>query len=318
MSDKVTYYFIVQPGNLSFRGRFLAATLRENAPAGSRIEAFVPDTDDQLDDNTLRTFAYFNVTLRRFSPRFWPRFDYPIGNKIDVARQPFATDYAVFLDTDIVVTRPFDPACLMQADLSAVPIMGAQVFTGWQADRFTRRAQRWLKVEEFALSDALATARSQCPKPLGTPFPLFNSGVVAFRTGSRFAARWARRTAQVLDAKGLPERMKRPFADQAALGLVAYEMRERFATLDRPWNASFRSGIDDAIFWHYFRIFALFQKKNGRALLLATHCRYTPEGLNLLGEMSEKDVAVFFDNAREFQQARARADQVLPQRSDSA
>ncbi len=298
----ITYFFIVQPGNLSFRARFLAATLRENAPPGSRIEAFVPDTDSDLDRNTRRTLDHLDVRLRVFSPEIWPKHAYPIGNKVDVTAQGFETDYAVFLDTDIVVTRSFDPAPLMQADLSAVPIMGAQVFVGANGHRFSAFVKDTLNTDRLPLSPALRQARDLCPKRLSTRLPMFNSGVVAFSTRSEFAQLWRRRTLEVLAAADLPERMRRPFGDQAALGMVAFEMRDRLSVLDRKWNASFKSSIDDALFWHYFRVFSLLQKKNGRALFLATHRRYVPQGLNLLGEISEKDLSDFFDSMREFRQ----------------
>lgn len=318
VSDSITYFFVVQPGSLSFRARFLAASLRECAPPGSRIEAFLPETHQDIDTNTRRTLDFFGVHTRTFRPVLWPGHDYAIGNKVDASAQGFQTAHAVFLDTDIVVTRPFDPAPLCQGDLAAVPIMGAQVFSGAQGQRFSAHAKRALGVERVALNAPLRRARDMCPQQLSTRLPLFNSGVVAFRTGSGFAARWHARTAQVLGAPDLPERMKRPFADQAALAMVAYELRAGLVVLERKWNASFRSGIDEALFWHYFRVFSILQKQAGRRLFLATHRRYLNRGLNLLGEVSEKDLSDFFDSAKEFRavsgivQARAAPDDAAP------
>ena len=304
MSERITFFFIVQPGNLSFRGRFLAATLRTHAPPGTRIEAFVPDSANDLDDNTLRTLAHFDVRLRSFTPELWPRFDYPIGNKVDAAAQAFDTDFAVFLDTDIVVTRAFDPAALMDSALSARPIMGAQVFVGQSGKTYNDFVKETLGVAHLPLSERSKQARALCPKRLSTRLPLFNSGVVAFDTRTAFAALWKRRTIEVMSAANLPARMRRPFGDQAALGIVAHQMRNRLGVLDHKWNASFRTPIQHVVFWHYFRVFSLLRQAEGRALFLSMHRRYKDEGLNLLGEISEKDLSDLFESGREFRQVK--------------
>lgn len=290
MSQNITYFFVVQPGNMSFRARFLAASLRKFAPEGSKIHAFIPTRDAGLHADTRACLAHFDVETRDFEPRIWPEYDYPIGNKIDVCLQGFDTDFAVFMDTDILVTRAFDPAALMQADLSALPIKGSHVFQSKSGEKYNQIVLELLKTKEIDLSPSLARAFQKMPQSMNAIIPLFNSGVVAFRTNKGIAERWDDFTRGILDHPLAGERMKRPFADQASLGILAYENKSSFQPLSGEWNSGPRTKFSATTFLHYFRLSNLLKNPDSLGYLIGLHQEFASQGLNLLGEISVKDL----------------------------
>jgi len=253
----------------------------------------VPETDDDLDENTLKTLAHFEIELRSFKPKIWPKYGYPIGNKVDVATQDFETDTAVFLDTDILVLRPFETQELTQGSLSAAPIMGSHSFQSRVGLKYNKVVEDILGQSEFALSEQLRLAAQKMPPKVNAVIPMFNSGVVAFKPQSGFAELWKKRTIEFLDHPMATDRQKSPFADQASLAIAAYEFKDQFHCLDHKWNSGPRRPSERTIFRHYFRLSNLLKVEKERSLLIDTHLEAAEHGLNLLGEITVKDLQGF-------------------------
>lgn len=285
----VTLFFVVQPGSLSLRARFLVASLRSKLPKRQKIHAFVPRRDPELDSGTRRFLDAMQVELRMFDAELWDRFEYPIGNKIDAARQGFTTSHALFLDTDILcLSKPLLHRITAHS-LTATVVIGTRPYSGNKAELLDRFAQDRLGIT--LVRQPMRDGRVQ------PSLPIFNSGVVGFDARTDLADQWFNATVSVFESD-LPEKMKRPFADQVSLGLTAAMRADPIRLLHRRWNRSpnlmdHTETPENTIFLHYFRFPKLLMNTSLRERIIELHKHHEADGHNLLGEMSVKDLFVY-------------------------
>jgi len=290
----VTIFFVVQPGSLSLRGRFLAASLRALLPESQPIHAFLPTRCDLLDRATRRFLDAMAVEVRPFEAELWSRYDYPIGNKLDAARQGFPTRHALFLDTDILCLAAPPLSRLTAHSLAATGILGASAYAGANAARLDSFAE-----ERFGIT--LRPQRDRRGKP-SPGLVLFNSGVVGFDASAGLAEQWHEATVALFESD-LPDAVKHPYADQTSLALVAAMRGDETHMLARRWNHPPR--FDDkgqlprsTIFLHYFRFPSLLRSPSLSRRLIELHRQHAEAGgHNLLGELTPKDLYGFWGKA---------------------
>jgi hypothetical protein len=285
MDSAPTFRFVAQPGSLAHRSRFLAASLRRFAPAGSVLEACVPAGHD-LDATTLAAFEAMGVAVRRFEPEIWRRHDYPIGNKVEAACLPASTPQTLLLDSDIVAIRPLATAELAGVQLGMRTIMARQVFGRGHRRAIGRFVEASVRVPGGPALQRHLAIRS----PARVGFPVFNSGVVLFPEGGDLARRLRELTVAALESPDLPEAVRRPFADQLALACLALEHPERVTVLPEHWNCAINAPPERASLWHYFAFTRLAQTGAGRELIGSLQAEFAGQGINLLGEWTGRDV----------------------------
>lgn len=281
----LTFRFVVQPGSLALRARFLAASLRRFAPKDSLLQACMPATAE-LDATTKAAFDRIGVAVTAFEPEIATKYDYPIGNKVEAACLPGGTGRTLLLDSDIVAVRPFEATELEGAVLGMRTIMARQVFGPPHRAGIRRFVAKHVSV---ASGPALARLKATPNRAL-VGFPVFNSGAVLFAGRDNLARRFRELTVAVLEARELDDAVKRPFADQMALACLALEHPECVTVLPEHWNCAINAPVERATLWHYFSFTRLAQTPAGRQLIFSLQEEYKPYGINLLGEWSGRDV----------------------------
>src|SRR3990170_2749460 len=96
-------FFICQKGSLELKGRILAASLRHFCKEKAEIVACMP-SQHAIGENTAGIFKKLNIEIFTFDPHLWPKFDYPIGNKVDaaLALTKATGKRCIFFDTDMI------------------------------------------------------------------------------------------------------------------------------------------------------------------------------------------------------------------------
>jgi hypothetical protein len=284
--SRVNFRFVVQPGSLALRARFLAGSLRRFAPGDSVLEACIPSGYAEIDANTLKAFDHLGVVTSRFAPEISRRYNYPIGNKVDAACLPGETDRVVLLDSDIIAIRPFETAELEAVTLGMRPIMARQVFVAERRQMIDRFVGKNVRLARGPAMRRLRSIRTRAR--IG--FPVFNSGVIVFPGRNDLARRFRELTVAVLESGDLDDAVKRPFADQMALACLALEHPECVTDLPEHWNCAINAPAERATLWHYFSFTRLATTPEGRATIFSLQDEYEQYGINLLGEWSRRDV----------------------------
>ncbi|AXC48859.1 hypothetical protein DRW48_03365 [Paracoccus suum] len=291
MPIDVTAFFIVQPGSLSLRARFLVASLREQTSDALPLHAFLPRGRGQLDDATIAFLRDMNVEIREFEPQIWDRHSYAIGNKVDAARQGFDSRFAIFLDTDILAVGRPEFWRLTGHWTAATTNFGGQEFDSDQLMKLGKEALKLGSPMTDSIDDDRALEAAQRIRS-------FNSGVVWFDVNGGFPEEWWRATSAVLESD-LPDSAKRPFADQTALMLISAQAEDRIGVLDWRWNRLIKGWRPDRrdVFVHYFRFPSLFLRPELCRRIVDLHRRHAENGHNLLGELTVRDLYEFQNGA---------------------
>lgn len=222
----VALIYVIDPPALTIQAILLSASVRRHLP-GADVIAYCPEEKIGMVPPQLREFLAHTRTQLATMPTegaFSPR--YKQGNKLLAAAQPRPHDFTIFLDTDIVAWRPFDPAEMIEAGaVSASP-----------EGRFTwgKPAGHW-ETAYSALGlpvpdDRIRLARTGAISP-----PYFNAGVVGFPSG--FGKAWLE-TAQELDREEHAVPGRRPWLDQIALPIAMRLAGLSHKPLDYRFNLS--------------------------------------------------------------------------------
>lgn len=102
-APSLTLLFIVEPPRYQYYACYLAASIREHLPKSVNLIGYCPEHRfDELDRAAIETLRRMGCPVRPFraEARFSP--DYPHGNKILAALEPCETDFAGFVDSDVL------------------------------------------------------------------------------------------------------------------------------------------------------------------------------------------------------------------------
>lgn len=231
MQNNTSLIFVVDPPNLVIDAILLLASIRRHMPDIHVVGYCPAEKEDKLPPQLVEFFNANNASIEFMKTEgvFAPA--YKQGNKLIAAQASRPTDFTLFLDTDTLVMRPFDPAdILKRGEIAAAP-----------EGRFTwgKDPDMWPSAYTIFGLD-VPSARIALAKTNASSPPYFNAGVVGFANdtadGRRFADIWMD-TALQIDADQ-QVRGRRPWLDQIALPVAMKRAGFGFTLLDKKWNLS--------------------------------------------------------------------------------
>ncbi len=232
-SPSLTLFFIVEPPAYLYMACHLAASIRKYLPPEVRMIGYCPRHRwAEMEREPLEV-------LRRLRCEILPieaegRFDppYPHGNKILATLEPKDTDFAAFLDTDMMFLRP----CTV-----------AELVSSGQIGLVPAGSMRW--APQTVWDGIYGTFGIDVPKERITLMrdkrlevvPYFNAGLVVIDErwrspeGKRFAEVWMD-CAERLDRTGIDSR--RPYLDQMTLPVAVLVAGMTWNILPERYNYS--------------------------------------------------------------------------------
>ncbi len=240
MQEKTSIVFVIDPPGLVLDAILLMASIRAHMQHVHVVPYCPEHRRERIPYQLTEFFEHMNAPIQFMDTEGYFEPHYKQGNKLIALAQPRSTEYTLFLDTDTMVMRPFNPAEILQRQtLSACP---EGVYTWGKGPKMwpTVYAMFGLEVPE----ERIRLAKSGALSP-----PYFNAGVVGFENktadGRSFAEVWME-TAQLIDAnKDIPQR--RPWLDQISLPIAAKRAGYMVNVLEKEWNLSLtHKRIDEA------------------------------------------------------------------------
>lgn len=214
MSPSLTLFFVVEPPSYQYLACYLAASIRQNLDAEVQLVGYCPaHRMAELDPAVTETLRRMRCVVRPMETEgvFDPA--YPHGNKIIACGQPRDTDWAGFMDSDILVMRPHDIGRLLRpGHVTCSPAASIQ----WKPDDL------WDTVYgafDMPVPEERITLMRDRRRPM---VPYYSSGFVLFpeahrsAEGMNFAETWMD-TAQTIDRVESLARHRRPYLDQMTL-----------------------------------------------------------------------------------------------------
>lgn len=225
MPTKFCMTFVCQAGELELKSLLLAASLRKFLGDDIELIAAIPSpqsvwgrpkasTYDLLSKMGVKTVAIENPI----------NCEYPIGNKIAALGVKTTSEATIFIDSDILCTRPFDPEEAFSLPFSAKP-----------ADNATYGKDRQVWERIYALINVPPPSRSVLTTHTQELIaPYFNAGVVCVKDGIEFSKVWAETCKNIDNCAEINN--KRPWLDQIGLPLAAAKLQYDFECLDEQYN----------------------------------------------------------------------------------
>lgn len=238
--SRVEIVFVVDPPGLVIEAILLVSSIRKFLP-DVKVTACVPyRKTEKIPPQLVHFFKMLEVDIREMSaaPFLTP---YPHGNKIIAACASLNKGGTVFLDTDVIISKPFNLDEIVEPGTIAAAPEGRKT---WGKEQF---GEDWRYIyESFHLSVPLHKVRLERTGVLS--YPYYNAGVIAFsdleRAKKRFPCIWMD-TALAMDAdEKIPS--KRPWLDQVSLPIAAARANMPVRTLDVKWNLSLSRRQDSA------------------------------------------------------------------------
>jgi hypothetical protein len=249
----VTFLFVVDGARLETQAVLLAASLRRCNPDAALIAYVSPVSNASMPACVRTAFKACGVECRVLPEHggMWKR-DYPHGNKLFALADQRDSKFSVFLDTDIIATKPMDMDDLPGPfEVSVVP-EGVPSW-GKSDDRWARAYAHY--------GMPVPTERVQLTRRKRLEFlPYFNAGFVALREedhvdGKGFGRLWLE-TASDFDFNAKIGG-KRPWLDQITLPLTMKRFGYRYKIVPTENNFSISDRVAEAdadpVFMHYHR-----------------------------------------------------------------
>ncbi|MEZ5912830.1 MAG: glycosyltransferase family 2 protein [Paracoccaceae bacterium] len=209
----LTLFFIVEPPRYQYMACYLAASIRRHLPSTVELVGYCPEHRmDEVDPAAIETLRRMRCPVRplRTLGRFEPA--YPHGNKILACLEPKGTDFAGFMDSDILMIRDNGLSNLIEP---------GKVSASVAASMYWAPQTVWDTIYgafDLAVPDDRVMLMRDKRKPM---IPYYSSGFVTYPESYRTKAGWSfpeiwMDTAQRIDAvEGLDN--KRPYLDQMSL-----------------------------------------------------------------------------------------------------
>src|SRR4051812_27588849 len=218
------FVFVCQAGELETKSLLLAASLKRHLRCDHELIAAVPTPAERWGTPSVETkqlLKEFGVRVEAISNDVDP--DYPIGNKVSCMRLATRADRLVFLDSDILLVRPFEGDPRFEFPFAAKPVDLANLTN----PRHWKRAYAAVKLK-------LSPQRVASTVHGRLVHPYFNAGLIAADPKSGLGDAWLEACRRI-DAKwGVP--LKRPHLDQIALPVAVYKLGLPYACLDETYN----------------------------------------------------------------------------------
>jgi hypothetical protein len=259
--SSLTFVVCVEPGShrLEEKAAALFLTMRRNmgALANADIRAYAPRPGHTVSAWCRDLMDHFEVELID-EPLNASHADYPLANKpiaLAHAEETCATDYVVFLDSDILVWQePREFLLPDGVDLALVPDGTKTTASAGPGDPFE---DYWTRLYELvgATARPFVTTILSKERVRGT----WNSGVVPVRRSAGIARQWRASMEQLL-ADDFAPREASYLRENNLLSAVAAAHYDRYRELSfsynypvQNWDRMTAAGIapEDAVLWHY-------------------------------------------------------------------
>lgn len=233
MSPSLTLFFIVEPPNYLYMGCHLAASIRKFLPPDVRIVGYCPQHRwADMAPEPLEVLRRLRCEVRpiRVEGMFDP--SYPHGNKILATLDPKDTDFAAFLDSDMLFLKPCSIEELTSpGQIGMVPATSMR----WAPQDVWKRIYATFGMP--VPDQRITMTRDQRHAVV----PYFNAGLVVVdetwrnAAGKRFGGVWMD-CAQKLDRTGIDNR--RPYLDQMTLPVATLAAGMTWNILPEKYNYS--------------------------------------------------------------------------------
>ena len=220
---KFSFVFVCQGGHLEMKSMILAASLADQLDCDCRIFAAIPvdGSHDRPSCGSMKVLESVGVSSVEIANPL--DADYPIGNKLACCNLDLPGEKIVFLDSDMICLRPFNPE----------PVFADCELSAKLEDWHHHDMQEWqILYRYFGLSDPVQNFRSTV---FNEPMPLYlNSGFIAMDTGIDLGARWIEVANEVDRKLDLPR--KRPNLDQLSLAIAVLLGDYDYCLLGEEYN----------------------------------------------------------------------------------
>jgi hypothetical protein len=218
------FAFVCQAAALENKALLLAATLRRYLQCEYELVAAVPTPASMFGapaPDTLDMLREMGARIVEIENEIDPA--YPIGNKVSCLKIQTRCDRLVFLDTDMVLARPFRGIAGFSTPFAAKPADLPNM-----VDR--RQWRRAYAAAGIKVPDACV-----CTTVYGqTMLPYFNAGFVAVDPVHELGKTWADCCRRIDRKWGI--RLKRPHLDQIALPVAVARLGLSYLCLDERYN----------------------------------------------------------------------------------
>ncbi|MEM9967901.1 MAG: hypothetical protein AAF755_07365 [Pseudomonadota bacterium] len=288
----VTVFFMVEPGPLELQCHLLVSSLLVNCLDELKLIAFCrADRVARLHQETITFLKENEVELCELENDF--KDGYPAGNKLIAAREIEAGDWAVFLDTDMIMTRP---SSFLSETVEGRVCVCLDTTNAWST-----RDKDWAAL--FETFDAQISGYKIRMRDGGVSYPLYNAGFVMFQTPSKgtdhFGRQWYN-CAKKIDANEAIIK-RRPWLDTISLATsLALPNSPAFRSIDSAWNCSTRDADEATRIVHYhgvrqLKIYGLVKKvdsilrhSSSRFNSLEDAITYHSNDMNIAGDLQRR------------------------------
>ena len=119
---KYCFVFVCQQGELEIKSMLLAASLKENLRCNYELIAAIPQPESRwgkISENTEKLIK--KLGIRKVEIENQIDLNYPIGNKVSCFGIESGADKIIFLDSDILCVRNFNPEKYLIHSFNAKP-----------------------------------------------------------------------------------------------------------------------------------------------------------------------------------------------------
>jgi hypothetical protein len=205
-----SFVFVAHGGELEVKAGFLAASLAKYLACDYELVAAVPKPESTwgaLSKPAVSLFERLQVRVEEIENGIGA--DYPIGNKIAAIGVPCRYQRVIFLDSDMLLMRPFFDHPLLARACAA---KSADV------DTFSHSGGRWSTIYRL-FDQPLPQQRIVASFTGELMMPYFNAGFILTKQNQRFSELWLETSKRIDKAPTVTN--KRPWLDQIALPVTA-------------------------------------------------------------------------------------------------
>jgi hypothetical protein len=247
-----SFVFVCQQGDLEIKAMLLAASLKRFVSCPYDMVVAIPQPESQFGRPRPATLRMLQDLGAQIAP-IWNRVDpaYPIGNKISALGIPTAGRRRIFLDSDIMCSRPFPGDPRLEVAFGATP---AAMLT-WGRD-----VSDWDRVYGlFGLTTPELRVKTLATREETAPY--YNAGflVAGKDVADQLSRVWLDCARTIDEDPAVPN--KRPWLDQIALPVAVTRMGLPHTFLDETFNCpgSKKLSVAEALpyFCHYHALLPL-------------------------------------------------------------
>lgn len=230
---------MIEPGKLEWQSIILISSILAFCYDNYKIYAYCrTEKVPHLNNETTAFLKSHNIDLIKVHNTFPDA--YPQGNKVIACAQPRSARWTLFLDTDTAIMRPVRFLDAARSNgLSCVPA---------RKKTWSNNIDDWRRL---FLENGMDLPSHRIKLGMDDVWlPYFNGGFVLF-DGDSFGKRWLEVSTRIDNLADYPS--FRPWLDQVALTITAYELGSALNILDMKWNDTPLYFSDQTIVMHYHK-----------------------------------------------------------------